>query len=139
MSANFSKVILLGRLTRDPEVRYTTGGTAVTTLSLAVNRRIKRNDNWEEEVSFFDVVVFGRRAETSAEYLKKGSQALIEGELVQRRWETQDGQKRSKVEVNARDVQFLGGRQDSGSGSAKPSGGGGDLEPPPIDDDDIPF
>lgn len=139
MAANFSRVILLGRLTRDPEVRYTTGGTAVTTLSLAVNRRIKRNDVWEEEVSFFDIVVFGRRAETCAEYLKKGRQALVEGDLVQRRWETQEGQKRSKVEVNARDVQFLGGRDNAGTDSGKKGGGENNLDPPLIDDDDIPF
>ena len=135
--ADLSRVILFGRLTRDPELRYTTGGTAVTNLSLAVNRRVKRGDNWEEEANFFDVAVFGRSAETSAEYLKKGSQALIEGDLVQRRWETPEGQKRSKVEVLAKNVQFVGGsRKESSSGS--PSDGQ-NYEPPPIDDDDIPF
>ncbi len=137
--ADLSKVILFGRLTRDPELRYTTSGTAVTTLSLAVNRRIKRGDNWEEEANFFDVVVFGRRAETSAEYLKKGSQALIEGELVQRRWETPEGQKRSKVEVLANNVQFVGRAQGGGSQQGNASGGGQNYDPPPIDDDDIPF
>jgi single-strand DNA-binding protein len=136
--ADLSKVILFGRLTRDPELRYTTSGTAVTTLSLAVNRRIKRGDNWEEEANFFDVVVFGRRAETSAEYLKKGSQALIDGELVQRRWETPEGQKRSKVEVMANNVQFIG-RPQGGSQQGGGSGGGESYDPPPIDDDDIPF
>ncbi len=135
--ADLCRAILFGRLTRDPELRYTTSGTAVTTLSLAVNRRIKRGDNWEEEANFFDVVVFGRRAETSAEYLKKGSQALVEGDLVQRRWETPEGQKRSKVEVNANNVQFVGRPQ--GGGSQQNSSGGQSYEPPPIDDDDIPF
>jgi single-strand DNA-binding protein len=137
--ANLAKVILVGNLTRNPELRYTTGGTAVTTLSVAVNRRFKRGEEWAEEVSFFDVAVFGRRAETCAEYLSKGRPVLVEGELVQRRWEAKDGGKRSKVEVQARDVQFLGSRPDGdGGGGAKPASGpaGG---PPPIDDDDIPF
>lgn len=135
--AGLSKVVLFGRLTRDPELRYTTGGTAVVTLGVAVNRRVKRNDNWEDEVSFFDVVVFGRRAETVAEYLKKGREVLVEGDLVQRRWETSEGQKRSKIEVNARDVQFIGGA----GGAARPAAesGGGSEVPPAIDDDDIPF
>lgn len=136
--ANMSKVILCGNLTRDPELRYTTGGTAVTTLSVAVNRRIKRGDNWESEVSYFDVAVFGRSAENCSEYLQKGRPVLVEGDLVQRRWETQDGQKRSKVEIQSRDVQFLGSRSDSDR--PKPSDGDvGPIEPPPIDDDDIPF
>ena len=135
--AGLSKVVLFGRLTRDPELRYTTGGTAVVTLGVAVNRRVNRNDNWEDEVSFFDVVVFGRRAETVAEYLKKGREVLVEGDLVQRRWETSEGQKRSKIEVNARDVQFIGGA----GGAARPAAesGGGSEVPPAIDDDDIPF
>ena len=135
--ADMSKVILCGRLTHDPELRYTTGGTAVTTLSVAVNRRIKRGEEWEEEVSFFDVVVFGRRAETSAEYLKKGRQVLVDGELIQRRWENKEGQRRSKVEINARDVQFLGAPSDSSRSSGEKSPD--QAAPPPIDDDDIPF
>ncbi len=136
--ANLSKAILCGNLTRDPELRYTTGGTAVTTLGVAVNRRVKKGDNWESEANYFDVTVFGRIAENCAEYLQKGRGVLVEGDLVQRRWETQDGQKRSKVEVIAREVQFLGGRGDS---TRKPSSDGdsGPMEPPPIDDDDIPF
>ena len=135
--AGMSKVVLFGRLTRDPELRYTTGGTAVATLSMAVNRRIKRGDNWEDEVSYFDVVTFGRRAETCSEYLKKGREVLVDGDLVQRRWETSDGQKRSKVEINANNVHFVGGRGDEG-GSAN-VGSTENAGPPPIDDDDIPF
>lgn len=137
--ANMSKVILCGNLTRDPELRYTTGGTAVTTLSVAVNRRVKRGDNWEEEASFFDVAVFGRTAENCAEYLSKGRPVLIDGELVQRRWETQDGQKRSKVEVTANNVQFLGSRQGNDRSRSSSSNQQDPMEPPPIDDDDIPF
>ena len=140
MAASMARVILVGNLTRDPELRYTTGGTAIANLGIAVNRRIKRGEEWTDEVSFFDVVVFGRRAETSAEYLAKGRPVLVEGDLVQRRWESQDGQKRSKVEVQARDVQFLGTPRDGGGDSKSNAGSsGGDYGPPPIDDDDIPF
>lgn len=139
--ADFNRVILMGRLTRDPELRYTGGGTAVCTLSLAVNRRIKKNDQWQEEASFFDVVTFGKTAENSAEYLSKGRPLLVEGELQQRRWENQEGQRRSKIEVVANNVQFLGSRGDSPSnrsGGAKESTPADDG-PPPIGDDEIPF
>ena len=137
--ANMSKVVICGNLTRDPELRYTTGGTGVTTLGVAVNRRVKKGDNWESEANFFDVAVFGKSAENCAEYLRKGSGVLIDGDLVQRRWEAQDGQKRSKVEILARDIQFLTSKGDSDQGS-KPSGeSAGSAEPPPVDDDDFPF
>lgn len=135
--ANLARIIMVGNLTRDPELRYTAGGTAVASLSVAVNRRTKKGEEWTEEVSFFDVTTFGRRAETCAEYLAKGRPVLVEGDLVQRRWETQDGQKRSKIEVQAFSVQFLGSRADN----PEPSGRSGpsNMAPPPIDDDDIPF
>ncbi len=138
--ASFNRVILMGNLTRDPELRYTGNGTAVCTLGLAVNRRVKKGDRWEEEASFFDVVVFGKIAENSAEYLAKGRPVLVEGELTQRRWEGQDGQKRSKVEIVASTVQFLGSRPGGGKGES--SGASGSLPddgPPPITDDEIPF
>jgi len=145
--ASFNRVILMGNLTRDPELRYTGGGTAVCSLSLAVNRRVKKGDRWEEEASFFDIVVFGKIAENSAEYLAKGRPVLVEGELVQRRWDDQEGRKRSKVEVVANTVQFLGGRGDSAGGSGGGSRAGGPAGksdssndgPPPIEDDEIPF
>jgi len=131
--ANYNKVILMGNLTRDPELRYTPNGTAVSTLSLAVNRRPKP-DTQEKEVDFFDIVVFGKQAENCSEYLRKGSPVLVDGRLQQRRWETDEGQKRSKVEVVAFSVQFLGSPK------------GGDSEPsmgtdsgPEFDDSDIPF
>ena len=140
MAASLARVILVGNLTRDPELRYTTGGSAICNLSLAVNRRIKRGEEWTDEVSFFDVVVFGRRAETSAEYLSKGRPVLVEGDLVQRRWESQDGQKRSKIEVQARDVQFLGSKADSGySNTGSTNNQSSNDGPPPVDDDDIPY
>lgn len=112
--ADLNVVILLGRLTRDPELRYTPGGTAVTTLGLAVNNRYKQGEEWKEEACFVDVTVFGRQAETSSEYLAKGSQALIEGRLNFRKWE-KDGQTRTKLDVVASRVQFLG----PGKGAAK--------------------
>jgi len=139
--ADFNRVILLGRLTRDPELRYTGGGTAVCNMSIAVNRRVKKNDRWEEQANFFDIVVFGKVAENSAEYLAKGRPILVEGELQQRRWEAQDGQRRSKIEVLANNVQFLGGPGEGNRGQSGGSKSGADNSsgPPPIEDDDIPF
>jgi len=131
--ANYNKVILMGNLTRDPELRYTPNGTAVSTLSLAVNRRPKP-DTQEKEVDFFDIVVFGKQAENCSEYLRKGSPILVDGRLQQRRWETDEGQKRSKVEVVAFSVQFLGTPK-----GAEPSTPSGTEEGPEFDDSDIPF
>ena len=151
--ASLNKVILMGNLTRDPEVRYIPSGTAVATLGLAVNRRYTVEGEQREEVCFIDCVAFGRQAETAAEYLAKGSLVLIEGRLQWRSWETDDGQKRSKHEVVANNVQFM---PRSGSGDAAPPArnataqaqpsappavapGGGDTSFPPPEDDDIPF
>ena len=133
--ANYNKVILMGNLTRDPELRYTPNGTAVATLSLAINRRYKANDEWREETDFFDIVVFGKQAENCGEYLKKGRPVLVDGRLSQRRWETDDGQKRSKVEVVAFSVQFLGTPRDN----TESSGSGNSDSGPEFDDSDIPF
>lgn len=132
---SFNRVILAGNLTRDPETRFLPSGTAVTEFSIAVNSRYKSKttNEFKEEVSFFDVVVFGKTGENCAEYLSKGRPVLVEGRLRQRSWE-KDGQKRSKIEVLADNVQFLGssrGPAAEGSGPAAPS-----QEPP---DDDIPF
>jgi single-strand DNA-binding protein len=121
--ADLNVVILLGRLTRDPELRYTPGGTAVTTLGLAVNNRVKQGEEWKEEPCFVDVTVFGRQAETSSEYLAKGSQVLIEGRLAWHKWE-KDGQTRSKLDVKATNVKFVG----PGKGGAKGGPGAGDDE-----------
>ena len=133
--ANYNKVILMGNLTRDPELRYTPNGTAVATLSLAVNRRYKVNEESREETDFFDIVVFGKQAENCSEYLKKGRPILVDGRLSQRRWETDEGQKRSKVEVVAFSVQFLGTAKEKSE-----SGGTGDKDSgPEFDDSDIPF
>lgn len=114
--ASYCKVIMIGNLTRDPELRFSAGGTAVAKLGLAVNHRYKKNDQNIEEVSFFDIVVFGKQAEVCADYLTKGRNVLVEGRLRQNRWE-KDGQKRSKVEVVADRVRFMG----SGPGRAAES------------------
>jgi single-strand DNA-binding protein len=128
-----NRVILAGRLTRDPETRFTPAGTAVTGFSLAVNRRYKVNNEVKEEVSFFDIVVFGKQGENCAEYLSKGRPVLVEGRLKQRSWES-DGVKRSKVEVVADNVQFLGSPR-----AAAAEGAPGSEPAPEAPDDDIPF
>jgi single-strand DNA-binding protein len=151
--ASFNKVILLGNLTRDPEVRYTPKGTAVTELGMAVNR-VYSGENGEkrEETTFVDVTLWGRTAEIAGEYLKKGRPVFIEGRLQLDTWDDkQSGQKRSKLKVVGEGLQLLGGRPGGGGG------GGGDEEggpprsssrpaPPPKasapsapDDDEIPF
>ena len=107
--ASFNRVVLVGNLTRDVELRYTPQGTAVTDVGLAVNERVKRNDQWVDEANFFDVTLWGRLAEIAAEYLSKGSSVLIEGRLKQETWE-QEGKKRSKVKVVAEKLQMLGSR-----------------------------
>lgn len=109
--AGYNKVILLGRLTKDPELRFTPQGSSVCTFGLASSRTYKGNDGTQkEEVCFVDIDTWGRQAETCAEYLKKGREVLVEGRLTLSRWETQDGQKRSKLKVTADRVVFLGGR-----------------------------
>jgi single-strand DNA-binding protein len=131
----FNRVILAGNLVRDPEIRYLPSGTSVTSFGIAVNHRYKQNNELKEEVSFFDIVVFGKQGENCAEYLSKGRPVLVEGRLRQRRWET-EGTKRSKIEVVADGVQFLGspkgGAGEGGSGGGSPQG----AETP---DEDIPF
>ena len=133
--ANYNKVILMGNLTRDPELRYTPAGKAVANFSIAVNRKYKVDEQWKEETDFFDIVVFGKQAENCSEYLRKGRPVLVDGRLQQRRWETDEGQKRSKIEVVAMSVQFLGSR--GGQENTRPASGGD--EPPEFDDSDIPF
>jgi single-strand DNA-binding protein len=110
-----NKVIMLGHLTRNPELRYTPSGTPVASFGFAVNRRFKQGDDLKEEVCFVDVVVFGKPAENAGQYLAKGSKVLIEGRLQQRRWETEDGQKRSKHEIVADNIQYLSKKGEGGS------------------------
>lgn len=111
---NFNSVVLLGRLTRDPELRYTPQGAPVCDFTVAVNRTFTKKDGEKvEEAAFVDVTAWNRLAEISAEYLKKGRTVLICGHLVQDRWEDETtGQKRSKIRIQASTVQFLGGSKD---------------------------
>ena len=162
MAASFNKVILVGNLTRDPEVRYTPKGSAVCDLGLAVNRQYSlEGGEKREEVTFIDVVLWARLAEIAGEYLKKGRPVLIEGRLQLDTWDDkQSGQKRSKLRVIGETMQLLGSRQggggdDEGGGGGGYSGGGGgggyskpagrSSAPPPRpapsdpDDDEIPF
>lgn len=108
---NFNKAILMGNLTKDPELRYTAGGTAICNLGLAINRKYTQNNEQKEEVCFVTISVWSKQAENCAEYLSKGSSVLVEGRLRQNNWETESGQKRSQLEVVAESVQFLSKRQ----------------------------
>lgn len=108
--ADINNVVIVGRLTRDAELKYTSGGTAVSKLGIAVNKRKKQGDEWKEEASFFDVTLWGKMAEGLNTYLVKGKQIAVEGELEQERWE-KDGQNHSKVTITASNVQLLGGGQ----------------------------
>jgi single-strand DNA-binding protein len=129
----FNKVILIGNLTRDPELRYTPQGTSVCNFGIAVNRKYKQADEMKEEVTFINVVVFGKQADTCGQYLNKGSAVLVEGRLQERRWETEEGQKRSKHEVVAQSVRFLPRKSDS-AGAGMPRG---EMSTPPDETTDI--
>lgn len=141
---DFNRVILMGRLTKDPELRYTTGGSPVANLRMAVNRVFRtQSGEQKEEVCFVPVVVWGKQAEAVGEYVKKGDPLFVEGRLQSRSWETDDGQKRSTLEVVAVRVQFLsrGSRSASGGGTedssdAPPAAG---EASPEMSDEDIPF
>ena len=142
--ADVNHTILIGRLTRDAELKYTSGGMAVCKFSLAVGKRRKHGDEWVEETSFFDIVLWGKSGEALNKYLVKGKQVAIEGELHQNRWE-QDGQSRSKVEINANNVQLLGPKDEQHAPKAAPSRPSEQKAPdetdatPPDFLDDIPF
>jgi single-strand DNA-binding protein len=111
--ADLNHVVLIGRLTRDAELKYTSGGQAVCKFSVAVNRRKKVGDQWEDEANFFDIVLWGKQGESLQSYLVKGKMVGVDGELRQDRWQ-QDGQNRSKVEIIANYIQLLGGGGQSG-------------------------
>jgi len=131
----YNKVILIGNLTRDPELRYTPNGKAVSTVGLAVNSKFRSGEESKEETLFIDVVVWGKQAETVSQYLSKGRQVLVEGRLQERRWE-QDGQQRRKTEVVAENVRFLGSRREGGESGGSGSGGysGGGNPPDEVSD-----
>ncbi len=150
--ANLNRVLLIGNLTRDPEVRYTPKGTAVADIGVAVNRVYSGEDGEKkEEVTFVDVTLWGRQAEVAQEYLKKGRQVFIEGRLQLDSWDDkQTGQKRSRLRVVAENMQMLGSRGDSEAGSTAPGTQRRTTPPPPqrqtpkdpdldAEPDDIPF
>ena len=140
--ASYNRVLLMGNLTRNPEVRYTPSGTAVADLGLAVNESFKNKaGETVEQTCFVDVVVWGRQAETSAEYLHKGSPVFVEGRLQLDQWESQQGEKRSKLRVRADRVQFLGSPAKGSELSPAPAATAPQAAPqPPVeDDDDVPF
>jgi single-strand DNA-binding protein len=150
-------IVLIGRLTKDPELRYTPSGKAVATLRLAVDRG-STNPQGEKETDFIDVVVWERQAETVANYLQKGRLIAVQGRLQIRSYETQEGQRRERAEVVAREVRFLDRGQDAGGSTGGTSGAGAERmggeragnaprrdapgmgsEPNFNDDDDVPF
>jgi len=152
--ASFNRVILVGNLTRDPELRYIPSGTAVAEIGLAVNDRVKRNDQWVDETTFVDVTLWARTAEVASEYLSKGSPVLIEGRLKFDQWENNEGQKRSKLRVVGERMQMLSGKGGGGGGGgaprpqqssqySQPAPAQDSHEPPPSSEpsggDDIPF
>jgi len=130
----FNKIILIGNLTKDPEVRYTPQGTSVCNFRIAVNHRYKQGDEMKKETTFIDTVVFGKQADTCGQYLNKGSSVLVEGRLQERRWETEEGQQRSKYEVVAQTVRFLSKKTEV-TGATE----GGDVTPPDETTDLEPF
>lgn len=134
--SSFNKVLLMGNLTRDPELRYTSGGSPVCNFSMAINRYYNdKQGERKEETTFMRITVWGKQGEHCAQYLAKGRSVFVEGRLQSRSWETEDGQKRSAVDVVADNVQFIGGR------GAAPGGGGKDegVDDMPPAEDDIPF
>jgi single-strand DNA-binding protein len=153
---NINRVVLTGNLTRDPELRATSGsGVSVCKLGIAVNTRRKNSEgNWEEKPNYFRVTVFGKQAENCANYLKKGRPVAIDGRLEWSSWEN-DGQKRESIDIIADSVQFLGGREEAGGSNGNGFSSGvqsvesdvpidtGDFETAPVaaaaSDDDIPF
>ena len=140
--ASLNKVLLVGNLTKDPELRFVPSGQAVANLRIATNRKYKAgNGEWKEEVTYVGVDVWGKSAEACGEYLKKGSPLLVEGRLKLKEWTAQDGQKRSMLEVVSERVQFLsGGQRREGSGAEGGFDGPPPSDtPPPAGDDDIPF
>jgi single-strand DNA-binding protein len=149
--ASYNKVILMGNLTRDPELKYLPSGTAIASFGLAVNRVYNDRQSGErkEDVCFVDITAWARQAEVCNEYLRKGSPVFLEGRLNFNSWETDDGQRRSKHSVFVDRFEFVGGRQDGDGGGAydqaapasAPSSPefSGERGPPATTDDDIPF
>ncbi len=118
-ATNINRVILTGNLTKDPEMRSTSGGLSICSLRIATNTRRKdgQTGDWVDKANFFDVTIFGRQGENAAQYLSKGRPVALDGRLEWREWQDKDGNKRQSVEIIADNIQFLGGRDDTGGGS----------------------
>lgn len=108
--ADINTATLIGHLTRDAELKYTPGGMAIGNISIAINRRVKKGQDWVDESNFFDVVIFGKQAESLQAYLTKGKQIGVTGFLKQERWQDQNGHNQSRIKIVANDIQLLGGR-----------------------------
>jgi single-strand DNA-binding protein len=156
-----NSITVVGNITRDPELRFTTGGRAVANFGIAVNRRYQVNNEWQEQTSFFDVVAWAQLGENAAASLAKGARVIVNGRLEQRTWETQDGEKRSKIEIIADEIGpslrwataqvertdrsggGVGGGDRGGFGSGGGGGGGGGGERRPVENqpyaDEEPF
>jgi len=147
MAANINRVVLVGNLSKDPELRHTPSGTAVCSLRLAVNTRRKDSatGEWTEKPNYFDITVWGNQGESCAQYLAKGRPVAVDGRLEWREWDAQDGTKRQAVEIIADSVQFLGSRGDGEGGGQPqfvPAGAAAQTENADFAagaDDDIPF
>lgn len=140
MAAGINKVLIIGNLGRDPEVRYAQSGMAICKLSVAVTERVKDGDAWKDVTEWFRVTVFGKTAENAGQYLQKGRQVYVEGRLKTEKYKDKDGVEKTSVEVIANTLQFLGGG-DKGAPAA-PRGPAGNDAPPAADgfiDDDLPF
>jgi single-strand DNA-binding protein len=143
MANDLNKAILVGRLTKDPELRYTQSGTAVCSFSIANNRTYVTGGEKKEQVSYFNCVAWAKAGEIIAEYCKKGNRIGIEGRLQQRSWDDQEGKRRYTVEIVVDNFQFLSGPRDSASESAADPTAGQQGSPPdagnPFSDEDVPF
>ena len=149
--ASLNKVMLIGNLGKDPEVRYTTSGMAVASFSLATSERFKsKSGDWEERTEWHNITLWGRQAEVAGEYLAKGKTVYIEGRLQTRKWQDKEGRDRYTTEIVGEKMQMLSGRGGEGGGGSRQGGGrqGGDEgfgggqayeEPTFNPDDDIPF
>ncbi|HET6350960.1 MAG TPA: single-stranded DNA-binding protein [Coriobacteriia bacterium] len=137
---SINRVVISGNLTRDPELRSTAGGMAVLKMGVAVNDRRKNQSSgeWEDVPNFFDVTVFGSRGESLSRFLSKGSKVTIEGKLRWSSWETPDGDKRSKVEIIADDIEFMSSRGEGGGGGGYAAPSSAPASKPDFEDD-IPF
>ena len=139
---SFNKVILVGNLGRDPELRYTAQGTPVCSFSMATNERRKdKTGEMQDVVTWFRVTLWGRQAETASQYLQKGRPVYIEGRLRVEEWTDRDGKPRHTLEVHATDMQFIGSRSDEAPAERAASAGAssGPVEQPDLSDEDVPF